>query len=552
MAPAGCARRHPAPRPHTFSLSARPPRLGAMRGVDGARAARVARRCRALACAWAAAISLAALCTVWVLRAGGAGAQQRQRAAARQLEPVEHPAAVVARSAAVLAAASVAPAAAAGAHGEAHAFAARACSRAGNTALEYDGAVVKWGPHNKQSDAAACSASCEATEGCAVWVGCFNSERCAEQLGDCWLKKVDAAHHEVGALPKTRTFDRRWTSGVRCGEGGWFTLAGIAAAVASRDAERLERRNRVGNPVVFVDVRLADEAPPRRMTLVAYAHEVDAERAALRPCFQLPVCTFARRLHFGALARVFGRRHTLTRVRLHRFAPVASRRPRLSRSLQSPNAAENLRLMATGERGGDYKLEGAVFYRVIDMFIDQTGVNARSGGSALTGKAFDDDPGGLALKHDRPGLLSAANAGAHGQPHTALRARALASARTRTHHARTCDLTNLLPDHSQAKTQIPATSASSSPLHLTWTAHTPYLARFSKGRCESPVVTQPRPHHVPRAFAPCASDDARVTDLLSLFLPNLSFSLVRRTSCGTSTALPIHKRTRHRRIGRRL
>ena len=31
--------------------------------------------------------------------------------------------------------------------------------------------------------------------------------------------------------------------------------------------------------------------------------------------------------------------------------------------------------------------------------------------SALTGKAFDDDPGGLELLHDRAGLLSAANSG---------------------------------------------------------------------------------------------------------------------------------------------
>lgn len=49
------------------------------------------------------------------------------------------------------------------------------------------------------------------------------------------------------------------------------------------------------------------------------------------------------------------------------------------------------------------------FYRIIDMFIDQAGSHA-SGGS-IWGGSFDDDPGGLKLKHSRAGLLSAANSG---------------------------------------------------------------------------------------------------------------------------------------------
>ena len=48
------------------------------------------------------------------------------------------------------------------------------------------------------------------------------------------------------------------------------------------------------------------------------------------------------------------------------------------------------------------------FYRIIDMFIDQAGVQ---GASSIWGGSFDDDPGGLALKHDKSGLLSAANGG---------------------------------------------------------------------------------------------------------------------------------------------
>ena len=48
------------------------------------------------------------------------------------------------------------------------------------------------------------------------------------------------------------------------------------------------------------------------------------------------------------------------------------------------------------------------FYRIIDRFIDQSGVH---GVASIWGGAFDDDPGGLALRHERGGLLSAANSG---------------------------------------------------------------------------------------------------------------------------------------------
>ena len=45
------------------------------------------------------------------------------------------------------------------------------------------------------------------------------------------------------------------------------------------------------------------------------------------------------------------------------------------------------------------------------MFIDQAGSHAAKGSAFPGGGPFDDDPGGLALRHDRPGLLSAANMG---------------------------------------------------------------------------------------------------------------------------------------------
>ena len=74
---------------------------------------------------------------------------------------------------------------------------------------------------------------------------------------------------------------------------------------------------------------------------------------------------------------------------------------------EAPRAAENFRAMCVGEKGGKLTFDGMRFYRILDQFIDQAG----AGGGSIWGGAFDDDPAGLALRHERPGLLSAANAG---------------------------------------------------------------------------------------------------------------------------------------------
>eukprot|EP00198_Chlamydomonas_reinhardtii_P007241 XP_001696577.1 peptidyl-prolyl cis-trans isomerase, cyclophilin-type [Chlamydomonas reinhardtii] len=214
---------------------------------------------------------------------------------------------------------------------------------------EIDGRVVKWGADHFTETPTDCCSACTNHPDCNVWVWCASPQGCGSgrQHKECWLKK-----NTVKNIIDSEGYAHPgipWTSGA---------LYPPEERLRVQEAERLRLealRDNADLPLVYLDVAV-------------------------------------KGTHIG-------------RIKIVLFKNEA------------PRAAENFRALCTGEKGivpqghegagKPYHFKGSTFYRIIDRFIDQTGANTES----IYGGAFKDDPGGLALKHDRKGLLSMANAG---------------------------------------------------------------------------------------------------------------------------------------------
>lgn len=214
---------------------------------------------------------------------------------------------------------------------------------------EYHGDVVKWGAENLQATAGECCASCSATPGCNVWVWCGQPNGCggSRPFKECWLKK--APIDNILSNYKKGHEGISWTAGAIYTEEEATAWRARKEEKTKAEAKRLQAlKDDPEMPLVYLEVMLSGEK--------------------------------------------------LGRIEIVPFVKT------------SPRAAENLRVLCSGEKtenGVLFTLKGSTFYRIIDRFIDQTGAKM----DGIYGGTFLDDIGGIKLTHDRMGLCSTANMG---------------------------------------------------------------------------------------------------------------------------------------------
>lgn len=217
---------------------------------------------------------------------------------------------------------------------------------------DYQGTTLKWGADNLKPNWGACCDDCAAFPGCNVWVYCSVKAGCGEGRAyqECWLKQASLEY--IISNYKQGNPSIPWTGG---------SIYSDADAIALRTAQRQAR--------IATVMRLRQLRNNRTYPLIYFNVTINGTDV-------------------GSLEIV----------------------PNV---IASPRQAENLRVIASGEKQGlspsgkPYTFKNATFYRIVVNFIDQTGPGVES----IYGGTFLDDIGGLQLQHNRSGILSSANLG---------------------------------------------------------------------------------------------------------------------------------------------
>ena len=317
---------------------------------------------------------------------------------------------------------------------------------------EYDGPVVVWGANNVQPTAGACCTSCRehrakeealGQSGCQLWVWCGLQSGCGTQkFGECWGK----AGFSIGD-PKPRV--RAAGEGIPWTSGAVFSpseATAVAEAEATAARALVERRDRPGNPRVYFDVEITPKptdgrsgaAVGGRIEFALYAHEAPraaenframctGEKGAKFTCARVRFDRVVHPQRVGLPSDCHGwpldREYQQIELDCHLIATdglwiagtptcasTASSTCSLIKRARMRWAAIRLRSMTASHnspacQGPSIALECPLIALACPRLPSRLQVGSTWGSS------FDDDPGGLKLRHDRAGLLSAANSG---------------------------------------------------------------------------------------------------------------------------------------------